>query len=161
MPRPGHHRPLDLAQEIDMTIRNKVLACVAAFALLASGSAFAALDAGEIHLALDSLRVALAKMAVANAILSKPKPPSNNAEARLGAPDRMTSNEIRSILVSNGGVINVYLTPAVGVTDGIIQLVPKVVTGKEGRKRVSYSCSSPNIPDIATAAPECRYAPAG
>jgi hypothetical protein len=72
----------------------------------------------------------------------------------------MSSQEISSILVSTGGIINVYLTPVVGVTDGIVQLVPKVVTDKQGKKSVQYTCYSPNIPDIATAAPECTYHPA-
>src|SRR6185312_8561915 len=55
------------------------------------------------------------------------------------------------------GVVNVYLTPAVGVSDGIVQLVPKIVTGKDGKQGVQYTCHSPNIPDIAGAEPECTY----
>lgn len=131
-----------------------------AAAIFASGSAMAAVNANEMHIALTSLRLALAKIGVANAILSNPAPPSNNGEAHLAAPNQLASQEISSILVSAGGVINVYLTPAVGVTDGIVQLVPKVVTDKQGKKGVQYTCYSPNIPDIAKAAPECSYRPA-
>jgi hypothetical protein len=119
----------------------------------------AAVNANEMHVALTSLKLALAKMGVANAILSNPAPPSNNAEAHLAAPGQLGSREISSILVGTGGVINVYLTPAVGVSNGIVQLVPKVVTDKDGKKGVQYTCYSPNIPDIATAAPECSYHP--
>lgn len=143
-----------------MKIRNKWLAGFALGAMLASGSAMAALNSNEIHLALTSLRLALVKMGVANAILSNPTPPSSNAEAHVAAPTRMSTAEISSIVVSTGGVINVYLTPAVGVTDGIVQLVPKIVTGKDGKRGVQYTCYSPNIADIATAAPECSYRPA-
>ncbi|MGH8192681.1 MAG: hypothetical protein ACREP2_14705 [Rhodanobacteraceae bacterium] len=143
-----------------MKFRNKILACVAASALLASGTAMAAVNAGEIHLALTSLRLALVKMGVADAMLSDPAPPSNNAEAHVAAANQLGSNEIRSILVSQGGVINVYLTSAVGVTGGILQLAPKVVTDKQGKKGVEYTCYSPNIPDIASAAPGCTYHPA-
>lgn len=143
-----------------MKIRNKWLAGFAIGAMLASGSAAAAVNAGAMHLALTSLRLALVKIGVANAILSNPAPPSSNAEAHVAAPNQLGSAEISSILVSKGGVINVYLTPAVGVTAGIVQLVPKVVTDKQGKKGVQYTCYSPNIPDIAGAAPECSYHPA-
>ena len=143
-----------------MKTRNKWFAAFAIGATLASGSAMAAVNASEMHIALTSLRLALVKMGVANAILSNPTPPSNNTEAHVAAPNQMSSQEISSILVSTGGIINVYLTPVVGVTDGIVQLVPKVVTDKQGKKSVQYTCYSPNIPDIATAAPECTYHPA-
>lgn len=144
-----------------MKLRNKVLAGVAVGTMLASGGAVAAVNANSVHLALTSLRLALVKMGVANAMLSSPTPPSSNAEAHVAAANQMSSNEFSAILVSQGGVINIYLTPAAGVTDGIIQLVPSVVTDKQGKKGVTYKCYSPNIPDIASADPECTYHPAG
>ncbi|HJR11791.1 MAG TPA: hypothetical protein VJ823_10320 [Rhodanobacteraceae bacterium] len=144
-----------------MKIPNKWLAGFAMGAMLASGSAMAAVNANEMHVALTSLKLALAKIGVANAILSNPAPPANNTDAHLAAPNQLGSQEISSILVSAGGVINVYLSPAVGVGGGIVQLVPKVVTDKQGKKSVQYTCYSPNIPDIATAQPECTYRPAG
>lgn len=144
-----------------MNRRNKWLAGFALGAMLASGSAMAALNGNEVHMALTSLRLALVKIGVANAMLANPAPPANNAEAHVAAPNQLSSAEISAILVSKGGVINVYLTPAVGVTDGILQLVPKVVTDKDGKKGVQYTCYSPNIPDIATAAPGCTYHAAG
>jgi hypothetical protein len=150
-----------LRREIGMSLRNKCFAAFAIGAMLVSGSAAAAVNADSIHLALTSLRLALVKIGVANATLSDPTPPSNNAEAHVAEPNKLGSHEIRAILVSDGGVINVYLTPAVGVTDGIIQLVPSVVTDKQGKKGVTYKCYSPNIPDIASAAPDCTYHPAG
>lgn len=140
-----------------MKLRNKWLAAFAIGATLASGSAVAAANANEIHLALTSLRLALVKIGVANAMLSNPTPPSSNAEAHVAAPNQMSTNEISAIMVGKGGVINVYLTPAVGVTDGVVQLVPKIVTDKDGKKGVQYTCYSPNIPDIASAAPDCTY----
>ncbi len=143
-----------------MKLRNRMIAGMIAGAALVSGGAFAAVNANEIHLALTSLRLALAKIGVANAMLSNPQPPSSNAEAHLAAPNQLTSEEISGIVVSKGGVINVYLTPVTGAPNGIIQLVPTIVTDKQGRKGVEYSCSSPNIPDIAAAAPDCTYHPA-
>ena len=144
-----------------MQLRKKWLAGVALGAMLASGGAMAAVNANEMHIALTSLKLALAKIGVANAILSNPTPPSNNSDAHLAAPDQLGSQEIGSILVSAGGVINVYLNPVVGVSGGIVQLVPRVVTDKQGKKSVQYTCYSPNIPDIATAEPECTYRPVG
>jgi len=148
-------------EESNMQFCKKCFAGMALGAMLISGSAMAAVNANEMHIALTSLRLALAKMGVANAILSNPTPPSNNSDAHLAAPNQLGSQEINSILVSAGGVINVYLNPVVGVTDGIVQLVPKVGTNKQGKKSVQYTCYSPNIPDIATAAPECTYHPVG
>ena len=144
-----------------MKTRNRWLAGFAMGAVLASGSAMAAVNANELHIALTSLKLALVKIGVANAMLANPAPPSSNAEAHVAAPGQLSSQEISSILVSKGGVINVYLTPAVGVTDGIVQLVPKIVTDKDGKKGVQYACYSPNIPDIASAEPGCTYHPAG
>lgn len=144
-----------------MKLRNKCFAAFAMGAMLASDSAMAATNANELHIALTSLKLALVKIGVANATLANPAPPSSNAEAHVAAPGQLSSQEISSILVSKGGVINVYLTPAVGVTDGIVQLVPKIVTDKDGKKGVQYACYSPNIPDIASAEPGCTYHPAG
>lgn len=144
-----------------MKFRNKIVAGIAAGAMLLSGGAMAAVNADAMHAALTSLRLALVKIGVGNAMLSNPTPPSSNAEAHVGAPNQMSSPEIRAILVSKGGVINVYLTQAVGVSGGIVQLVPEITTDKQGKKGVVYSCYSPNIPDIASAAPGCTYHAAG
>ncbi|HET7610257.1 MAG TPA: hypothetical protein VFK29_00575, partial [Rhodanobacteraceae bacterium] len=136
----------------------KWLAGFAVGALLASGGAIAAVNADHVHIALSSLRLALVKASVANTILSGTTP-SSNAQAHVAAPAKLVDDEIRAIIVSEGGVINVYLTPRAGVTGGILQLVPAVATTKDGAKAVQYTCYSPNIPDIATAAPECTYQP--
>lgn len=144
-----------------MKIRNKWLAGLATGALLVSGGAMAAVNANELHIALTSLKLALVKIGVANAVLSNPKPPSSNAEAHVAAPNQLGSQEISAITVTQGGVINVHLTPVVGATGGIVRLVPKVVADKDGKKAVQYDCYSPNIADIATAAPGCSYHPAG
>lgn len=144
-----------------MKIRNRWLACAGLGTMIFSAAAMAAVNAGELHLALTSLKLALAKIGVANAMLGSPTPPASNAEAHLAAPEQLGSPEISAIRVSAGGVINVYLTPATGATGGIVQFVPRIVPDKQGKKGVEYSCSSPNIPDIATVAPECTYHAAG
>ncbi|MGH8212086.1 MAG: hypothetical protein ACREPP_02505 [Rhodanobacteraceae bacterium] len=131
------------------------LACSA----LVSGSAFAAINADAIHLALDSLLVASSKLSVINVMRKNHgPPPANNAAANLGAPESMTTSEISRIVVSDG-VINVYLAPVSGTDQGIVQYVPKLVKGPRSGKAVEFVCNSPNIPDIATVVPSCKYVP--
>lgn len=141
-----------------MKFQLKLLAGVAIGTLLASGGAGAAVNADQMHLALTSLKLALAKMAVANAMLAGPTPPSSNAQVHLAPPDKLGGDEIAAITVGAGGVISVSLKPVVGVANGVVQLVPKVVT-EQGKHGVVYTCYSPNIPDIASAAPGCSYRP--
>jgi glutaminase len=136
----------------------KWLAGFAVGAMLASGGAMAAVNADHVHIALSSLRLALVKASVANTMLAGTTP-SSNEQAHVAAPDKLVDEEIRAIIVSEGGVINVYLTPRAGVTGGILQLVPAIGTTKGGEKDVQFTCYSPNIPDIATAAPECTFHP--
>ncbi|HET6912544.1 MAG TPA: hypothetical protein VFH71_04255 [Rhodanobacteraceae bacterium] len=138
----------------------KIATAFAASALFASASAFAAVNADAIHLAVDSLLVASSKMSVVNAIRKNGKPPSTNAEARLGAPSAMTTTEISGIVVNKGGVLDVYLAPVTGTDHGLVQYTPKIVTTKKGKDAVEFSCTSPNIPEIATIAPACKYQPA-
>jgi hypothetical protein len=138
--------------------RNKWVVAFAVGAMLASGGAMAAVNADDVHIALSSLRLALVKASVANTMLAGTTP-SSNEQAHVAAPGKLVDEEIRAIIVSDGGVINVYLTPKAGVTGGILQLVPAIVTTKGGEKDVQYTCYSPNIPDIGTAVPECSFHP--
>ena len=137
-----------------------VKAALAVSVLLVSGGAFAAVNPDAVHLALDSLLVSSSKMSVFNAMRANGKPPATNAEARLGAPSTMTTTEISGIVVNNG-VLNVYLAPDTGTDHGLVQYTPKVVAGKQkGKKAVEFVCTSPNIPEIAAIAPDCKYQPA-
>lgn len=144
-----------------MNFRTRLLGCGALGALLASGTAMAAVNGNQLHLALTSLKLALVKIGVANAMLSNATPPSSNADAHVAPPSQLGGEDINSILVSAGGVINVYLSPKVGVQGGIVQLVPRIVTDKAGKKGVEYTCYSPNISEIASAAAGCMYHPGG
>lgn len=135
-------------------------AVLATSALLASSGALAAVNADAVHLALDSLLVASSKMAVINAMNRDGHPPATNAEAHLGAPSKMTTTEISGIVVNKGGVLNVYLAPVTGTDQGLVQYTPEIITTKKGKQAVEFSCASPNIPEIATIAPTCKYQPA-
>lgn len=131
----------------------------AASALFGGTAAFAAVNPDSVHLALDSLLVATSKASVVNAMRANGgKPPATNAEAHLGAPAAMTTTEISGIVVNKGGVLNIHLAPNTGAVNGVIQLVPTLVKGKQkGKTAVRFACVSPNIPDIAKAAPACVY----
>ena len=134
-------------------------ATVFAVSILFAGGAAAAINPDAVRLAMDSLLVATTKMSVVNAMNRNGKPPSSNAEAHLGAPNTMTTNEISSIVVGNGGVISIYLAPVTGTDHGLVQLVPKATKDPKGGNAVGFVCSSPNIPDIAKAASACTYQP--
>lgn len=141
-----------------MKLHTRWLAGIAVAAVLVPGGAAAAVSADQMHLALTSLKLALAKMGVANAMLAGPTPPASNAEAHLAPPDKLAGDEIAAITVGAGGGVSVSLKPVVGVANGVLRLVPKIVT-EQGKRGVAYTCYSPNIPDIANAAPECSYRP--
>jgi len=133
---------------------------LATSALFASSAALAAVNADAVHLALDSLLVASSKMAVINAMNINGRAPGTNAEAHLGAPSKMTTTEISGIVVGKGGVLNVYLAPVTGTDRGLVQYTPEVITTKKGKQAVEFSCTSPNVPEIATISPTCKYQPA-
>lgn len=136
-------------------------AAMAVSAMIVSSGAFAAVNPDAVHLALDSLLVSSSKMSVLNAMNANHRPPSTNAEARLGAPSAMTTTEISGIVVGKGGVLSVYLSPATGTDHGLVQYTPKLVPGKQpGKKALEFDCTSPNIPEIAAIAPACKYQPA-
>lgn len=139
---------------------SKTVAAAIATSMLCSGTAFAATNADAVHLALDSLLVSSSKASVVNAMRANGHAPSTNAEARLGAPSAMTTTEISGIVVSNGGVLNVYLAPVTGTNHGLVQYVPRVIKTKKGKDAVEFACVSPNIPDIAKVAEHCVYQPA-
>lgn len=138
------------------------ISALAISALFASGGAFAAVNPDAVHLALDSLLVATSKASVFKAAQADHKLPSTNAEAHLGAPSSMTTNEISGIVVNQGGVLNVYLSPATGTDHGLVQYIPRLVDskkGKAGKKAMVFECVSPNIPEIGKIAPACTYQP--
>lgn len=135
-------------------------AALAASTLVVSGGAFAAVNPDAVHLALDSLLVATSKAAIFRTTQTDHRLPSTNAEAHLGAPSTMTTNEISGIVVNKGGIINVYLSPATGTDHGLVRYIPKLVDNKKGKKTMLFDCVSPNIPEISKITPTCAYASA-
>lgn len=131
---------------------------LASFGIVAASAALAAVNADAVHLALNSLLLASSKRSVVNTMSRTGKAPTNNAEARLGSPDAMTTNEISSIVVTPGGVLNVYLSAVSGTNHGLVRFTPAVSTDPKGRKTVTFVCTSPDIPEIAALQPGCSYA---
>lgn len=110
-----------------------------------------------LHIALSSLLLASVKAAVANAMIANGRAPASNADAKVGAPDYLTSNEISHIVVGPGGVLSIGFTSAVSPDAIGVTLAPKL---DAARRAVSWSCVSSSIPEIAKVESECRYVPA-
>ena len=107
----------------------------------------------ELHIALSSLLLAATKMAIENAI-KRGKAPDSNAAAHVGEPDYLTSNEISSITVHKGGVLEVHFTSAVSPDLSGVWLTPT-----RAGDTVKWSCISHDIPQIAAVESYCSYRP--
>lgn len=107
----------------------------------------------ELHIALSSLLLAATKMAIENAI-KRGKAPDSNAAAHVGEPDYLTSNEISSITVHKGGVLQVHFTSAVSADATGVWLTPRR-TGSG----FHWSCVSHDIPQIQAVESYCSYRP--
>ncbi|MHB1896657.1 MAG: pilin [Metallibacterium sp.] len=107
----------------------------------------------ELHIALSSLLLAATKMAIENAI-KRGKAPDSNAAAHVGEPDYLTSNEISSITVHKGGVLEVHFTSAVSPDLSGVWLTPT-----RAGDTVKWSCISHDIPQIAAVESYCSYQP--
>lgn len=143
---------------LENLMKRFLCATFATLGIVSAGTAFAAVNTDAVHLALNSLLLASSKMSVVNAMNRTGKAPANNAEARLGSPNTMTTNEISSIVVTTGGVLNVYLSAVAGTNHGVVRFTPAVSTDPKGGKSVAFTCTSPNIPEIATLQSGCSYA---
>ena len=112
------------------------------------------IDPQALHIALSSLLLAATKMAIEDAI-KRGHAPDSNAAAHVGEPDYLTSNEISSITVHQGGVLQVHFTSAVSADATGVWLTPQ----REGSS-FHWSCVSHNIPQIQAVESYCSYRPA-
>ena len=111
------------------------------------------IDPQALHIALSSLLLAATKMAVEDAI-KRGHVPDSNAAAHVGEPDYLTSNEISSITVHKGGVLQVHFTSAVSADATGVWLTPQ----REGSS-IHWSCISHDIPQIQAVESYCSYRP--
>ena len=114
------------------------------------------IDPQALHIALSSLLLAATKMAVEEVLRKTGHAPDSNAAAHVGAPDYLTSSEISSITVRQGGVLDVHFTSAVSHDLVRVRLRPV----REG-DAIQWSCTSPDIVQIQAVESYCSYRPDG
>ena len=73
--------------------------------------------------------------------------PATNVEAGVGAPPLFASNSVRSIAVGGDGVIDVTLTAASGVDNGVIRFHPEFAA-QSGGGDVHWTCASASYANI-------------
>ena len=114
------------------------------------------IDPQALHIALSSLLLAATKMAVEEVLRKTGHAPDSNAAAHVGAPDYLTSNEISSITVRKGGVLDVHFTSA--VSPDLIRVRLRPVRAGDA---IRWSCTSPDIVRIQAVESYCSYHPDG
>jgi type IV pilus assembly protein PilA len=96
------------------------------------------------HRALTSEGLSLAsgaKIAVAEFYQSEKKFPSSNAETGLASPEQITGNAVRSIAVSEGGIITIVYNEKMG-DDGYTLILKAIVTDDS----ITWDCLSGTLP---------------
>lgn len=128
------------------------LAIAAAF----GGSAQAALPAktSELDTQTQSMVIAEAMQSVAKVQplvasyrLTHEDFPSSNAEAGIKPPAMFASNSVKGLAIGPGGVIDLTLTAASGVDDGLIRFRPAYAP-QSGAGDFSWTCASASFTNI-------------
>jgi hypothetical protein len=91
--------------------------------------------------------VAPVEQAVASFRLSHDGFPASNGEAGLPPPARYASNSVKSIAIGPDGVVDVALTAASGVDDGVIRFRPEFAP-QSGGGDVHWTCASASYANI-------------
>lgn len=73
--------------------------------------------------------------------------PASNAEAGVKAPPTFASNTVKGVAIGPGGIIDVTLTAASGVDDGVIRFRPEYVP-QSGAGDVHWTCASASFANI-------------
>ena len=84
---------------------------------------------------------------VASYRLSHDDFPATNAEAGVKPPLAFASNTVKGVTIGPGGVIDVTLTAASGVDDGVIRFRPEFIA-QSGAGDVHWTCSSASYANI-------------
>lgn len=96
---------------------------------------------------------ATAKLAIAEHYMATGKLASSNAQVGLPAPAQFKGRSVRSMRISEGGVITLTYDAKSGIDGGAIQLVPEHTLSS----RLRWRCVSPDFHDIAETIPQCSY----
>lgn len=94
-----------------------------------------------------------AKVAVAEYYFSNGEFPSSNAELGLGAPEQFHGQSLRSMHLSEGGIITLTYDAKSGFDGGSIQLIPEV----GATAGLQWKCVTTDFRDIAASIPQCGY----
>jgi hypothetical protein len=109
------------------------------------------------HFIASDLNVAsMAKVAIAEALMSNGAAPSSNAEAGLPAPGDMRGQSLRETYVRSGGKIELVYDTQHGVEGGSIQLIPDVALAMRSGI-VNWRCETADFPEITKFVPACHY----
>jgi hypothetical protein len=98
----------------------------------------------------------MAKVAVAEALMSNGAAPSSNAEAGLPAPGDMRGQSLRETHVRSGGTIELIYDTQHGVAGGSIKFIPDVALAMRSGI-INWRCETADFPEIAKFAPACDY----
>lgn len=97
----------------------------------------------------DALQsVAAVKQAVAGFRVTHDAFPGSNAEAGVKAPAMYASNTVKGVSVGPGGIIDLQLTAASGVDDGVIRFRPDFVP-QSGAGDVHWVCTSASYVNVS------------
>ncbi len=98
----------------------------------------------------------MAKVAVAEALMSNGAAPSSNAEAGLPAPGDMRGQSLRETYVRTGGTIELIYDSQHGVNGGSIMFIPDVALATRSGI-VNWRCETADFPEITKFVPACDY----
>ena len=83
--------------------------------------------------------------------------PASNGEAGLLPAAAYTAGAVASVSIGPGGIITGTYTEKSGVAGGTVRWTPSAPHGVNGP--MSWQCTSPSYPNIATALASCRFVP--
>ena len=97
-----------------------------------------------------------AKVAITDFYQSENRWPGSNQDIGMQAPEKFAGRTLRSMEVSEGGVITLTYDDKTGVDKGTIRLIPD---GSNAGYGIKWRCVTPSYENIATMMPTCEYVP--
>lgn len=95
-----------------------------------------------------------AKTAIVEYYQSNGEWPDSNEDLGLPAPGEFTGRALRSMAISDGGIITLTYNEKTGVNGGKIQLIPDASQLETG---VKWRCESSSYSNITVSIPQCIY----
>jgi hypothetical protein len=98
----------------------------------------------------------MAKVAIAEALMTNGVAPNSNTEAGLAAPTDLHGQSLRAVHVRQGGEIEVVYDQQSGVDGGSIRLIPDLELALRSGV-INWRCETDDYPEIAKFMPACHY----